>query len=314
MWFSMTNDELMNKVIITGANGFLGRRLAEAFVKQGINVYALDCADNTLLQNKLLHYYKCDIEKNTLPLEPDMQNADTLFHFAWNGVHSDYKNDFERQLKNIPSLLNILSFAKQFNIKKTIIPGSASEYAVSEMPITGNNAAGAVDAYGSVKSACHVIARAWSIQNNLPLIWFIPSSIYGPGRDDNSILTHAIRSLLHGEKPSFTALEQRWDYIYIDDFINALILIAEYGKNGKNYSLGFGTARELREYIIQIRDFINPALPLGIGERPYRGGKPDNSEMDVSELQKDTGFVPKISFEDGIKLTIDWFKNKIQEK
>jgi len=297
----------LKKVIITGACGFLGNRLTEAFIKHGIAVYALDCVES-ISRHELIKFHECDIEKNVLPFDDDLKNADVLFHFAWNGVHPDYRNDYERQLKNIPSLINVLSFTQNLNVSKIIIPGSASEYAASEMPITGNNTPGAIDGYGAAKSACHAISRAWSVQNKLPLIWVVPSSIYGPGRNDNNTLTYAIKALLKVERPTFTALEQRWDYIYIDDFIKALVLTAEKGIAGKNYALGYGIAKELREYINLIRDSIDPTLPLGIGERPYKGEKPDNSEIDISELQKDTGFKPEVSFEEGIKKTIEWYK------
>jgi nucleoside-diphosphate-sugar epimerase len=298
----------MKKVIITGSNGFLGSRLTEKLITQGITVYALDCHDTPFIKHKLLKYYKCDIEKNVLPYESDLHDVDTLFHFAWNGVHPEHRNDYERQLKNISSLMNILAFALRLNILKTIIPGSASEYALSEMPITGNNMPKPVDGYGAAKSICHILSRTWSTQNNLPLIWVVPSSIYGPGRNDNNVLTYAIKTLLKNEKPSFTALEQHWDYIYIDDLITALVLIAEKGIAGKNYAIGYGSARKLSEYISIIKDSINPALPLGIGEIPYKGKKPDNSVMDISELQKDTGFAPAVVFEKGIKQTIEWVK------
>jgi len=300
----------MKKVVITGANGFIGRKLIEKLISQETAIYALDCVDNLPIHSELLKYYKCNLEENTLPFDQDFINIDVLFHFAWNGVHPDYRNDYERQLKNITSLINVLSFANNHSVSRVIIPGAASEYAISAMPITGNNAPGAVDGYGAVKSACHVIARTWSKQNNLPLIWVIPSSVYGPGRNDNNALTYTIKTLLKGEKPSYTALEQRWDYIYINDFINALVLIAEKGIAGKNYAVGFGVAKELRDYITVIRDSIDPNLPLGIGEKPYKSGKPDNSEMDISELQEDTGFVPEFSFENGIKRTIEYFKNE----
>ncbi|MDR0312080.1 MAG: NAD(P)-dependent oxidoreductase [Treponema sp.] len=301
----------MQKVIITGAGGYVGSRLTRVLIDQGITVYALDCLNNPPVQHNLLHYYQCDIEKNQLPFESNMQNSDVLFHFAWDGAGPRYRNNYEHQLKNISSLINILSFAKHLNISKTIIPGSASEYASSEMPITGNNMPGTIDAYGAVKSSCHIISRTWSIKNNLPLIWVVPSSAYGPGRDDNNVLTYVIKALLKNEKPSFTALEQCWDYIYIDDLIEALILVAKKGLSGKNYAIGFGTARKLQEYITIIRDSINPTLPLGIGEIPYKNNKPDNSEMDISELQNDTGFSPAIVFEEGIKKTIEWYKKTL---
>jgi nucleoside-diphosphate-sugar epimerase len=258
----------MQKVIITGASGYLGSRLTTAFVDRGITVYSLDCIGNSPVQHKLARYYQCDIEKNVLPTDKEMQNSDVLFHCAWDGVRPEQRNDYVHQQRNISSLVNILSFAKRLNVSKTIIPGSASEYASSEMPITGNNMPGTLDAYGAVKSACHIISRTWSIQNNLPLIWVVPSSVYGPGRNDSNVLTYAIKTKKKKEKPSFTALEQRWDYIYIDDFIAAFVLIAEKGIVGKNYALGYGSARKLQEYITLIRNSINPALPIGIGEIP----------------------------------------------
>jgi nucleoside-diphosphate-sugar epimerase len=298
----------LRKVIVTGARGYLGSRLAEAFAKRGADIRALDRAGELPIHRERLRYYRCDLEKNVFPADDDLGGADLLLHFAWDGAHPERRGDYGLQMKNIHALINTLSFARRCNVSKIIIPGSASEYAASVMPINGNNAPGAVDGYGAAKAACHAVARAWAAQNGLPLVWVIPSSIYGPGRDDNNVLSYAIKALLKREKPAFTALEQRWDYLYIDDFVDAVALIAEKGITGKDYALGSGIARELREYITTIRDIIDPALPLGIGERPYKGGKPDNSVMDISELARDTGFEPKVSFDEGIGRVIEWFR------
>jgi len=299
----------IKKAIVTGSCGFLGQNLIKSLIENNIFVYGFDLVNDSPIKHELYMYQKCDIEKNEFSLIEDLRNSDVIFHFAWNGVHSDYRDDYYRQEKNIPSLLNTLSFAKKNNIKRIIIPGSSSEYAESEMPINGNNKFTPIDAYGTIKACCHLIAQEWSIKNNIPLILVIPSSIYGPGRDDNNILTYTIKTLLKNEKPSFTPLEQKWDYLYIDDYIRALLLIAENGVSGKCYPCGFGVAKELSEYIKIIKNAINPFLELVIGDRPYKGTKPDNSIIDNSELEKDTGFKPRVSFEDGIKRTIDWIKN-----
>jgi nucleoside-diphosphate-sugar epimerase len=136
----------------------------------------------------------------------------------------------------------------------------------------------------------------------------MPSSIYGPGRDDNNALSYAIKTLLRGEKPSFTALEQIWDYIYIDDFIEALAAIGERGVAGAVYALGYGKAQPLRNYIFTVRDAINSELPLGLGDLPYKNGKPDNAEMDISLLTRDTGWTPLVDFETGVRKTIEYFR------
>lgn len=301
----------MENVIITGACGYIGAKLSKALINQNIFVHAMDRLTDPPFHDKFYQYYNCDLENNIFPSNSHFHNTGALFHLAWNGVNSDYRNDFSCQLKNIMYLLNVLSFAKLLNIPKVIILGSASEYADSVMPITGNNKSGAIDAYGAAKSACHIISQAWSLQNNMPLIWLIPSSIYGPGRNDNNVLTYTIIKLLKKERPVFTSLEQYWDYIYIDDFINGLSLIYKKGIIGKTYVIGYGAEKKLLEYISIIKNTINSELPLGIGEKPYKNKRPDNCIIDISELQKDTGFSPNVSFEIGIKNTIEWYKHNL---
>jgi nucleoside-diphosphate-sugar epimerase/glycosyltransferase involved in cell wall biosynthesis len=311
MFESMTRDGMLGsteRIIITGASGFLGSKLSEAFINQGASVFAIGRGDNNLASHERLTYYKCQLEEGDFPSDPKLHGADVLFHFAWNGTAPDCRNDYERQIRNIPLELSVLTFAKRLGVSKIVILGSSSEYAASGGPITGQNMPGAIDAYGAIKASCHIIAQTWAQQNDLPLVWVVSSSVYGPGRDDGNILTYTIKTLLNGEKPAFTSLEQRWDYIYIDDFINALVLIGRKGVVKKSYALGYGAAKEMRDYVMLIRNNINPALLLGIGERPYKSGKPEHSEMDISELQKDTGFMPSVPFENGIKETIKWFR------
>lgn len=100
-----------------------------------------------------------------------------------------------------------------------------------------------------------------------------------------------------------------WDYIYIDDLIEALYLLGLHGKPDGVYPIGSGQARPLAEYIRQIQAEIAPDAPLGIGALPYKfGSKPDNSVLDISSLREDTGFAPQVSFEEGIGRTIAYFR------
>jgi nucleoside-diphosphate-sugar epimerase len=304
----------MKQVIITGANGFLGNKLARAIAHSGIKVLAVDISNNFLQNIDLITFHPCDLENLDLFHDFIHINADTLFHLAWIGINADARQNYNIQLRNINVLMNVLELAKRLNIPKVIVLGSASEYAAGKMPITGDNLPAPIDAYGAVKSACHILSNGWSIQNGIPITWVIPSSVYGPGRDDNNVLTYAIKSLLKNERPEFTALEQKWDYIYIDDFIQALVLIGQNGKPGRSYTIGYGRSRQLKDYICTIRDVINPVLPLGIGNIPYKSGMPDNSEIDISILHDDTGFTPVVSFEKGIEETINYFRKLGFEK
>ena len=87
-------------------------------------------------------------------------------------------------------------------------------------------------------------------------------------------------------------------------------LYAERGRDGAVYCLGSGQARPLREYIYEIRDAIDPALPLGIGELAYYPNQVMHLEADISALRADTGFAPRYSFREGIRETIRWAREE----
>lgn len=306
----------MKKVIVIGANGFIGSHLTQRLVDNGYQVIAFVARGFDYSHVLCMKGVKClefELSKmNEYDGNKDIINADILFHMAWVGVSSDLKNDAQTQASNILYGLNVLEFAFRNDIKRVIVPGSASEYSCSDGVIDGNNIPAPADLYSACKVATRYLCQTFAIQKNIDLIWTAITSIYGPGRHDNNLITYAITTLLKGEKTSFTGLQQYWDYLYIDDLITALILIGEKGKRGSIYPIGTGDSKKMSEYVHILRDEINPSLPIGIGELPYKNNKIDNQIIDVSKLKLDTGFNPKYSFEEGIKKTIDYFKEQLK--
>lgn len=305
-------NELENKrVVVLGANGFLGSKLSIQLASNDVDVYAFVARGldySFLLNNKKI---KCiEFELSSL-MDEDficVNNSDIIFNMAWVGVSAMYRNTVKAQIENIPFCINVIDFAEKYNIKRLIIPGSASEVSCQGEIIDGNNKPAPSDMYSATKVGVHYIAETYARQKKIDFIWTQVTSIYGPGRDDNNLISYAIKTLLKGEKPSFTGLEQRWDYLYIDDLIDAFVRIGLYGKAGKTYAVGSGESETLRTYVEIIRDIINPVLPLGIGELPYKNAIIDNQVLDISQLVQDTGFKPKYSFRDGINSVIDYFR------
>jgi len=119
---------------------------------------------------------------------------------------------------------------------------------------------------------------------------------------------YVIDKLLKKEKPVLTKCEQMWDYLNCHDAARALYLLGGHGINREIYNIGGGAARPLREYVEILRDQIDKGLPLGIGEREYAPEQIMYLCADISTLARDTGFYPRISFENGILETINWCK------
>jgi nucleoside-diphosphate-sugar epimerase len=301
----------MQRVIVIGADGFLGShltlRLAElgkdvlALVFQGSKYDALINQENITLQE-----FTFDELDKLMP-----QGYDTLFHMAWAGVSTSYKNEASIQTQNVLYGIKVMEFAASYGIKKVVIPGSAAEVSCGQGIITGLEMPAPSDLYSASKVATRYLCQTYAHQHHIDLVWTLITSIYGPGRNDNNLITYAIKTLLKGEKPSFTGLEQQWDYLYIDDLLDALVALGERGKSGKVYPIGSGEHQQMSEYVYTLRDKIDPSLPLGIGDYPYKNpDKIDNQVLDITALKEDTGFKPRYSFERGIEKTITYFKQK----
>lgn len=303
----------MKKVLIVGANGFLGSRLSIALANKGYRVVAL--VDKRFPYDKLRNIQNITIiefilEELELVSEKSLLSGiDTLYHFAWAGVNALTRNESEIQVQNVMFGLKVLEFANRLKIKRVIIPGSAAEVSCRKGIITGNEIPAPSDMYSSAKVATRYICQTYARLHDIDLIWTLITSIYGPGRNDNNLITYIIQTLLKGEKPSTTGLEQKWDYLYIDDLLRALILLGEKGVGGKVYPIGSGEQKQMREYVEIIRKLIDPSLPIGIGEIPYKNPEQiDNQICDISELYQDTGFKAQYDFQRGINITIQYFK------
>ena len=306
----------MRSAVITGAGGFIGRNLIKRLLQEDIQVYGIDreAAQGRILPDAGVTPLCVDIgDKRSLSNLLKVARPDVFYHLAWAGVSTDVKNEVGMQLSNIPLAMTVLEACGESSCSHVVIPGSASEYAYCGRAIDGRNAPAPGDAYAASKAAAQVLCQWYARQHGLNLNWLLIGSIYGPGRNDSNILTYTIQALLRGEQTEYSKLEQMWDYIYIDDLIEALYLVGLHGKPDGVYPIGSGQARPLAEYIRQVQAAIAPEAPLGIGALPYKlGSKPDNSVLDIQRLQEDTGFTPQVTFEVGIEKTIAYFREMEQ--
>lgn len=303
----------MNKVIVLGANGYIGSRLTLSLAQRGYEVIALvDKRFSYAHLNGIEHLQTVEFQLEDLDSlydNPYIDGSDTLFHMAWSAVNAQLRNEAEEQVKNIMFGLRVLEFAEYHGIKRVVVPGSAAEVSCGDGIITGKEAPAPSDMYSSAKVATRYICQTYASQHQIELVWTLITSVYGTKRNDNNLITYTIQSLLNGEIPQFTGLAQKWDYLHIDDLVNALIALGKSGIGGKVYPVGSGECKTLREYVEMIRDIINPELQLGIGTLPYKNpNKIDNQVLDISELCIDTGFTPQRTFGEGITEVINEYK------
>jgi nucleoside-diphosphate-sugar epimerase len=186
--------------------------------------------------------------------------------------------------------------------------GSQAEYGRTDDILTEETAVHPENAYGMAKLCAGQMTRLECSNLGIKHIWPRIVSTYGPYTQDTTIINYTICSMLRGEKPSLTGCEQIWDFLYVDDAAVALLLLASKGRDGEIYCVASGKSKKLREYISIVRDEMGGRVPVGFGEKEYGLNTVMHLEADISKLKSETGFEPQISFEEGIKRTIDWAK------
>ena len=307
----------MKSAVITGADGFLGSHFIRKCVKSGTEVWAVvhPQSSNAGRLNGLsgVHVVVSDIPGLASRIDRFPEKVDTFYHFAWQGVNANDRDDFDIQLLNIDMTLQAVKFAGYLRAGKFIMPGSTNEYLYYGRPIGTSAVPSPSNAYGSVKVAVRFLAQQYAEKFRMEFIYPVITGIYAADRKDNNVLFYTIEKLLRREKPSLTRLQQLWDYVYIDDVVDALYLLGDYGKDGVLYTIGKGDNQPLSKYIETIRDMIDPSLSLGIGEVPYKNDRLPCSCVDLTAIERDTGFVPRIEFADGIRRVIDAMKKEKEQ-
>lgn len=226
----------MKTVLVTGADGFIGKNLVMELLNQGLDIYATiypghNVYDN--ISNEKLHIISLDLNYVLEHISEFPRNIDILYHFAWVGVCPELRNDLEVQMSNISLSLNCMKLAIAIGIKKIVFPGSTNEYLYYGKPLNKDAVPSPNNAYGATKIALRYLCSDLATRNNIDFIYTIIAGIYAADRRDNNVIFYTIDKLLHKEKPILTELNQLWDYVYIDDVIRALIAIGQRGKGGQ---------------------------------------------------------------------------------
>lgn len=301
--------------VVTGPTGAIGIALCEKLLRENVTVYAVCRPGSSRIKDlpkaTAIHVVECDAkELATLPQKMEGVSVDAFFHFAWAHTIGQGRNDMPAQIENIQSTIDAVRAAKALGCQVFLGAGSQAEYGRVEGLLKSDTPAFPENGYGMAKLCAGQMSRVEAKALDIDHVWVRILSVYGPHDGPMTMISGTIRKLLAGERPALTAGIQRWDYLYAGDAADAFYLAACHGRNGAVYPLGSGQALPLKDYIIQMRDAIDPALPLGLGEVPYGPLQVMHLQADISALQADTGFAPKTPFAEGIRRTMDWVKRE----
>lgn len=303
----------MKKIVITGATSMLGLSLINECISRKTHVLAITRKNSqkrdALPSSEYVKIYECNLNE-IRNADYDTYGFDAFYHFAWDvSVESGRetgRNEVSKQNANIDYTLDAIQLAHKLGCTRFIGAGSQAEYGRLSGIIIPTNRVDPDNAYGIAKYSAGKLSSILAGQLSMEFIWTRIFSIYGVNDSTSTMIMYCINCLLNGEKPILTPCEQLWDYLNCRDAAVALYLLGTKGKNQGIYNIGSGITQPLKRYVYAIRDSIDLSLPLGIGERSYSPQQVMYLCPDIENLKADTGFMPSISFEEGIRETVAW--------
>lgn len=301
----------MKNVIITGADGFVGSYTVNKFLEEGMNVLALDIGEEPrrLTSNERLTYMQCDVADTKFMIE-NIPNGvyDTFIHFAWAGSAGASRVDYNLQMQNALNTVECMKVAKELDCSRFVCAGSIMEYEVEAAIHSQGSRPGMGYIYGMGKHIAHCMCKSVAVDIGIELVWPMITNAYGVGELSPRFVNTTIRKIINNEPLQFTAAAQNYDFVYVTDVANAFYLIAKNGKPFCEYMIGSGSAKPLKEFILEMQQALAPdAVPL-FGDVPFTGTNMPLSTFDISETEEDCGFKAEVSFAEGTKLTMDWLK------
>ena len=287
------------KIVLTGATGFLGRALCHELKENGHNVTAVIRPESS----EKAEFLEADnrVELSLDDLEQLSGNYHVFFHLAWNGSGGEERNDYHAQLKNLIYMEKALKAAKNCGCHKFIGAGSQAEYGViQKKTLEYETVPNPFMMYGAAKLACMHMGRILAEQLGITFVWPRIYSVYGPRKNDPTLLGYVARTLREGKVPELSACENMWDFMYITDFTRAMRTLAESSEAEGIYHIASGKTDRLQCFVEQLRDAIRPDIPLGFGIKQTDPSRTFCLEPNVLRLEK-MSFQCETSFQEGIR-------------
>lgn len=312
----------MENIVITGATGFLGRNLAEYFLNRGDRVYALVRPDSANRDRLSIHENLILVPvgmERVLESTAWIKEADSWFHFAWGGVNREEIDSPAVQEKNIRCSLDSVEAAHLLGCKVFMDAGSRVEYGTPGCVMEESLDCQPVNEYGKAKLSFFMQAAVLCRQYGLNYVHLRFFSVYGYGDHPWSIISTLIRELRKGQSVQLSACSHEWNFLYIDDAVEAVVRLYEEGKHvtGREpeaVNIASRDTRVLKDFVEEVKMIVggNGGLEYGTFVQAKEGAL--SIRPDIGRLMALTGgFAERYTFRRGIKTTIEKEKEKEKE-
>ena len=313
------------KILVTGADGFIGSHLVETLVKMGCEVRAfvlynsfnnwgwLDSLSGEILEN--IEIFQGDI-RDPFGVKKSFEGCDVVFHLAsLIAIPYSYYSPQSYIETNITGTLNVMQAAKDMGVSKVIHTSTSETYGTAKyVPIDENHPLQGQSPYSATKIGSDQIAMSYFLSFDTPVSIIRPFNTYGPRQSARAIIPSVIIQILNGKKSiELGNIAPTRDFNYIQDTVQGFIKVAESDISiGDIFNIGAGFEISIGSLVEKICNLMGSDIKITKSTERYR---PEKSEVfrlfaDISKSKKLLGYSPIYDFEKGLDTTINWFTNK----
>jgi len=307
------------KYLVTGATGFVGSWLVRRLIADGHSVAVMTRQSSDLWRirpwlSSVLQINGDLNRMNEMAASIRSFAPETIFHLAWTGGNSSrFLNDAAQVYANVPGSLELMRIATETGVRTFINFGSCVEYGQYSIPVRESDPVLPTNLYGRAKYVVEELGMALASASgfrfaSMRLFW-----AYGPADDEARLMPSLIRKMLSGQRYAMTAGEQLWDYLYIEDAIEAIVRVANTSSAQGIFNLGSGRPEKLGTVALQIAMLAGEQSLLGLGDIPYGAQQVMHLEADITRLRTATGWEPHVDLPRGLLQTVEWYKKGSRE-
>lgn len=303
------------RILVTGGHGFLGSAVVRALLAHSVprgRISTPSSKEADLMDRK--------------NADRVVRGHDVVVHLAAvvGGIGANQAHPGKFFYDNALMGIQLMEAARQAAVKKLVVIGTICEYPETppipfkEEDLWNGYPAPVTAPYGLAKKMLLVQGQSYRAEYGFNAIHLLPTNLYGPGDDFDPIHSHVIPALIRRiveAKSRNASFVESWgtgnatrDFLYVDDAAEGIVLAMERYEKDAPVNLGSGREVPIRELVGTIAKIVGFT-----GELRWDTSRPDGQprrRLDISRAVKEFGFDPKISFEEGLGRTIEWYKNQ----
>jgi dTDP-glucose 4,6-dehydratase len=318
----------MSKVLVTGADGFIGSHLVEKLVREGKEVKAfnfynsfnswgwLDTVSKEIMSE--VEVFSGDI-RDPNGVREAMKGINEVFHLAaLIAIPFSYHSPDSYVDTNVKGTLNVLQAARDFNLDRVLVTSTSEVYGTAQyVPIDENHPFQGQSPYSATKIGADRLAESFYRSFEMPITIVRPFNTYGPRQSARAVIPTIITQLLSGkEEIKLGSLSPTRDFNYVKDTVNGFYEISKSIKTiGEEINIATQEEISIGELAEELIRQINPLAKIVCDDQRLR---PEKSEVNRllganKKIKELTDWKVKYTFEKGLSETIEFFKNNLNK-